>query len=183
MLLINCPYCGDRPEIEDLDMVRVGMQGGQHRRNLLLEDPSHVATVTPGFRASGPESTAWKSLGECQLNDRLDDRRTLGVVAAAALVVGDQLDRSIRDVERDRGFEVGPLSERPGHDRRYAITSKKLSAATGWAPRMPFERGLEATVAWYCRNQTWVERVRSGAYREWQQENYGRRDEQLSKLR
>ena len=74
------------------------------------------------------------------------------------------------------------VTDRPGHDRRYAITSEKVSNATGWAPQMPFEEGLAATVAWYRENQTWVQRVRSGAYREWQEQNYGSRDAALSSL-
>ena len=74
------------------------------------------------------------------------------------------------------------VTDRPGHDRRYAITSEKVMQATGWAPQMPFEEGLAATVAWYRDNQTWVERVRSGAYREWQEQNYGARDAALSSL-
>ena len=72
--------------------------------------------------------------------------------------------------------------DRPGHDRRYAITSEKVIAATGWVPEMPFEEGLAATVSWYRDNQRWVERVRSGAYREWQEKNYGSRDAALSNL-
>ena len=74
------------------------------------------------------------------------------------------------------------VTDRPGHDRRYAITSEKVSKATGWVPQVPFEEGLAATVAWYKNNQTWVQRVRSGAYREWQEKNYGSRDAALSSL-
>jgi dTDP-glucose 4,6-dehydratase len=55
-------------------------------------------------------------------------------------------------------------------------------STTGWTPQMPFEEGLAATVAWYRENQTWIERVRSGAYREWQEKNYGSRDAALSNL-
>jgi dTDP-glucose 4,6-dehydratase len=74
------------------------------------------------------------------------------------------------------------VTDRPGHDRRYAITSEKVMSTTGWTPQMPFEEGLAATVAWYRENQTWIERVRSGAYREWQEKNYGSRDAALSNL-
>lgn len=71
------------------------------------------------------------------------------------------------------------VKDRPGHDRRYAITSEKLITATGWKPQVDFDTGLAQTVAWYRDNPGWVERVRSGAYREWQERNYGRRDTQF----
>jgi dTDP-glucose 4,6-dehydratase len=74
------------------------------------------------------------------------------------------------------------VTDRPGHDRRYAITSEKVMQATGWEPQMPFEEGLAATVAWYRENQGWIERVRSGEYRAWQEKNYGGRDAALSNL-
>ncbi len=67
------------------------------------------------------------------------------------------------------------VKDRPGHDRRYAITSEKLMQATGWAPRMEFEQGLAETVDWYRSNPGWVSRVRSGAYREYYERNYASR--------
>ena len=67
------------------------------------------------------------------------------------------------------------VQDRPGHDRRYAITSEKLMAATGWAPLMEFEQGLAETIRWYQRNSGWVERVRSGAYRQYYESNYSAR--------
>jgi dTDP-glucose 4,6-dehydratase len=65
------------------------------------------------------------------------------------------------------------VKDRPGHDRRYALSSEKLTRDTGWAPRMDFETGLARTVAWYSQNRAWVDRVRSGAYREYYESNYG----------
>jgi dTDP-glucose 4,6-dehydratase len=67
------------------------------------------------------------------------------------------------------------VTDRPGHDRRYALSSAKLEAETGFVPAMQFEQGLQATVDWYRNNSQWVERVRSGAYREFYQSNYGQR--------
>ena len=67
------------------------------------------------------------------------------------------------------------VQDRPGHDRRYALSSRKLMGETGWAPQMDFETGLARTVAWYRENQAWVARVRSGAYREYYEKNYGGR--------
>ncbi|MFN9296508.1 MAG: dTDP-glucose 4,6-dehydratase, partial [Acidobacteriota bacterium] len=58
------------------------------------------------------------------------------------------------------------VKDRPGHDRRYAITSEKVERETGWRARVEFEKGLEETVRWYSENREWVARVKSGAYRE-----------------
>lgn len=67
------------------------------------------------------------------------------------------------------------VQDRPGHDRRYAITSEKIMADTGWAPQMEFEQGLAETIRWYQQNSGWVERVRSGAYRQYYESNYATR--------
>ena len=66
------------------------------------------------------------------------------------------------------------VTDRPGHDRRYALTSEKLEQETGWKPEMPFEEGLPATVDWYVRNREWVNRVKSGEYQEYYKLNYTR---------
>ena len=57
------------------------------------------------------------------------------------------------------------VTDRPGHDRRYAIDAGKIRSRLGWKPRENFQSGLERTVRWYLENQEWVERVTSGAYR------------------
>jgi dTDP-glucose 4,6-dehydratase len=67
------------------------------------------------------------------------------------------------------------VTDRPGHDRRYALSSAKLEREAGWAPRMNFEQGLQATVDWYRTNAAWVARVKSGAYREFYETNYSNR--------
>jgi dTDP-glucose 4,6-dehydratase len=68
------------------------------------------------------------------------------------------------------------VTDRPGHDRRYALSSQKLTRETGWAPAMNFETGLAKTIEWYRANGDWVSRVRSGAYREYYEKNYGSRE-------
>ena len=67
------------------------------------------------------------------------------------------------------------VTDRPGHDRRYALSSEKLTRETGWQPVMDFETGLARTIDWYRDNAGWVARVRSGAYREFYEQNYGAR--------
>jgi len=65
------------------------------------------------------------------------------------------------------------VKDRPGHDRRYAIDCSKLKNELGWKQSLTFKEGLKRTVAWYLSNPRWIDRVRSGAYREWIEKNYG----------
>ena len=58
------------------------------------------------------------------------------------------------------------VTDRPGHDRRYAIDSSKLRAELGWKPRHEFEQGLRETVDWYVANRDWSRRVTSGEYQQ-----------------
>ena len=67
------------------------------------------------------------------------------------------------------------VTDRPGHDRRYALSSEKLMRETGWQAEMPFEKGLRATIDWYRANPAWVARVRSGEYQSYYQRNYANR--------
>ncbi len=67
------------------------------------------------------------------------------------------------------------VADRPGHDRRYALSSEKLTHETGWAPQMNFEEGLQTTVDWYRAHQDWVQHVKSGEYQNYYSENYGDR--------
>jgi dTDP-glucose 4,6-dehydratase len=67
------------------------------------------------------------------------------------------------------------VKDRPGHDRRYALSSEKLMQETDWRPLMNFEAGLARTIEWYRANSAWVSRVRSGAYRTYYERNYGNR--------
>ena len=68
------------------------------------------------------------------------------------------------------------VTDRPGHDRRYAIDARKIERELGWRPAETFETGIRKTVAWYLANQDWVRNVQSGAYREWVEKNYAKRD-------
>ena len=69
------------------------------------------------------------------------------------------------------------VTDRPGHDRRYAIDARKLERELGWRAQESFETGLRKTVEWYLANALWVEGVTSGAYQQWVRQNYGGRDE------
>ena len=67
------------------------------------------------------------------------------------------------------------VKDRPGHDRRYAIDARKIERELGWRPQETFETGIRKTVAWYLQNQSWLENVTSGAYRDWVTANYAGR--------
>jgi dTDP-glucose 4,6-dehydratase len=67
------------------------------------------------------------------------------------------------------------VTDRPGHDRRYAIDAAKATRDLGWTPREPFATGIAATVAWYGAHRPWWEAVKSGAYRDYYERMYGAR--------
>lgn len=67
------------------------------------------------------------------------------------------------------------VTDRPGHDMRYAINPQKIARELGWAPETPFDRGIELTVRWYLDNPEWMERVVSGAYADYYHTMYDNR--------
>ncbi len=96
--------------------------------------------------------------------------------------IGAENDRPnlsvIRDILRLTGANedlIKYVPDRPGHDRRYAMDATKVRTELGWKPARDFEAGLAETVAWYRNNKTWWERVRSGAYRAYYEQQYGDR--------
>ena len=100
------------------------------------------------------------------------ERTNLHVVRSICRIL-DELEPAASGHERLITF----VTDRPGHDRRYAIDAAKIRDALGWSPRVGFEAGLRATVGWYLDNPGWIERVRSGAYRAWLDTNYAHRKE------
>ena len=68
--------------------------------------------------------------------------------------------------------QITYVTDRPGHDRRYAIDASKIEQELGWRPAETFDTGIRKTVQWYLDNSAWVENVQSGSYRDWIQSNY-----------
>jgi dTDP-glucose 4,6-dehydratase len=64
------------------------------------------------------------------------------------------------------------VTDRPGHDRRYAMDTGKIEKELGWKPRETFETGIQKTVQWYLDNETWIQNVTSGSYRQWMAKQY-----------
>ncbi|MEI7613952.1 MAG: dTDP-glucose 4,6-dehydratase [Betaproteobacteria bacterium] len=73
--------------------------------------------------------------------------------------------------------QITYVTDRPGHDRRYAIDASKIESELGWKPAETFETGIRKTLQWYLDHQGWVGNVQSGAYREWVEKNYTGRAE------
>jgi dTDP-glucose 4,6-dehydratase len=67
------------------------------------------------------------------------------------------------------------VTDRPGHDQRYAIDAGKIEHELGWRPKETFESGIRKTVRWYLEHKDWCDEVRSGQYRRWIRTNYALR--------
>lgn len=83
-----------------------------------------------------------------------------------AHAVCDALDALLPGAaSRPHSSLINFVTDRPGHDKRYAIDATKLATTLGWQPRESFETGLKKTVSWYLANETWWRRIQSGEYR------------------
>jgi dTDP-glucose 4,6-dehydratase len=81
--------------------------------------------------------------------------------------------RRIIELAGAQESQIEHVTDRPGHDRRYSLSSQKVRQL-GWTPRVRFEEGLEQTVSWYRENTWWWEPIRSGDYRAYYERQYGR---------
>ncbi|AOI64890.1 dTDP-glucose 4,6-dehydratase [Burkholderia territorii] len=87
----------------------------------------------------------------------------------------DLLDQARPKAAGSYRDQIAYVTDRPGHDRRYAIDARKLERELGWKPAETFETGLAKTVRWYLDNQVWVDEVASGEYLKWVETNYAER--------
>ncbi|MGD9871020.1 MAG: dTDP-glucose 4,6-dehydratase [Thauera sp.] len=86
------------------------------------------------------------------------------------------LDELRPDPAGSRTRLITHVSDRPGHDRRYAIDARKIERELGWRPAETFATGIRKTVQWYLEHPEWLANVHSGAYRDWLNHNYGARE-------
>ncbi|MDP5007449.1 MAG: GDP-mannose 4,6-dehydratase, partial [Glaciimonas sp.] len=84
----------------------------------------------------------------------------------------DKLDPKAAGSYRD---QITYVTDRPGHDRRYAIDARKIERELGWKPAETFETGIRKTVQWYLEHQDWISNVQSGNYLKWVETNYQQR--------
>jgi dTDP-glucose 4,6-dehydratase len=136
-------------------------KGENIRDWLYVED--HAAAIDLLFHKGNPGDTyniggrnEWKNIDLIKLLCRIMDRKLMRKAGTS-----EKLITFVKD--------------RPGHDLRYAIDSSKIADKLGWAPSLSFEQGLEKTVDWYLSNQKWLERVLSGEYEKYYEDQYNRR--------
>ncbi|AVR88929.1 dTDP-glucose 4,6-dehydratase [Thauera aromatica] len=86
------------------------------------------------------------------------------------------LDELRPDAAGSHARLITHVTDRPGHDRRYAIDARKIEHELGWKPAQTFATGIRKTVQWYLDNPRWVANVQSGAYRDWVARNYAARE-------
>lgn len=90
-------------------------------------------------------------------------------------VIIKTVDRLLGNPEGYSDELITYVTDRLGHDMRYAIDSRKLQKELGWEPTLQFEEGIERTVRWYLDNQEWVDEITSGEYQNYYQQMYGGR--------
>lgn len=111
-------------------------------------------------------------LGETYNVGGSSERTNIEVVTA----ICDILDELKPDaVMGSRRKLITYVTDRPGHDRRYAIDARKINSKLGWHPEQQFESGIRKTVQWFLEHMDWVNDIRSGAYKQWIELNYAER--------
>jgi dTDP-glucose 4,6-dehydratase len=135
--------------------------GQQVRDWLFVED--HCAAIRTVLAEGKP--------GETYNVGGRSEMKNLDVVKILCAI----LDReSPREDGRSYSTQIAFVTDRPGHDRRYAIDCSKLERELGWKPKETFESGIAKTVRWYLDHQGWVKNVTSGEYRKWVEQHYAR---------
>ena len=138
--------------------------GQQIRDWLYVTDHcSAIRTVLAGGR-----------LGETYNIGGWNEKPNLDIVHVIISLLDELRPRADGKSYRD---QITYVTDRPGHDRRYAIDATKIERELGWTPAETFETGIRKTVQWYLDNQRWISNVQSGAYREWVEKNYSGRNE------
>jgi len=107
---------------------------------------------------NGKESQIYNIGGGCELEN---------------ITVAREILRTLKQPESLLNF----VTDRPAHDRRYALDCAKLNSQLGWEPAWKFDRGLEETIRWYQENSAWLEETRSGEYQKYFERHYVRRGE------
>ena len=112
-------------------------------------------------------------LGEVYNVGGWNEKANLDIVHTVCALLDELRPRADGNTYRE---QITFVTDRPGHDRRYAIDARKLERELGWTPAETFETGIRKTVQWYLDNQDWVSNVQSGNYRQWVEKNYAGRN-------
>jgi dTDP-glucose 4,6-dehydratase len=133
--------------------------GQQVRDWLYVKD--HASAIRRVLEAGG--------VGETYNVGGWNEKPNLDVVHTLCAIL-DEL--SPRADGKSYAGQITYVTDRPGHDRRYAIDATKINRELGWKPAETFETGIRKTVQWYLDNQDWVKNVTSGAYKDWVEKQY-----------
>ena len=150
--------------------------GSNVRDWLYVED--HCKAVRLAFEKGVP--------GEVYVIGGNNEQKNLNVVNEICSVLDDIAPPVEVPQLKEQGLKsykelVRFVTDRPGHDQRYAIDPAKIKRELGWQPEVGFEAGLRRTIEWYLSNPEWVDQVSSGSYGEWIKKNYAWRAEKESK--
>ena len=102
----------------------------------------------------------------------LNEWTNIDLVKKIAIIIDEKLDRQAGETEKQITF----IKDRAGHDKRYAIDASKIESELGWTPSIDFETGLSNTIEWYLNNSEWLEKVISGDYQSYYENQYLNRD-------
>ena len=152
--------------------------GSNVRDWIYVED--HCKAVKLAFERGKPGEVYTLGGGNEQRNSELINRICNILDDVAPIMEVPQL--------RDRGLQsyselIRFVADRPGHDHRYAINSRKIRRELGWQPEVPFEAGLRRTIEWYLSNPKWLDQASGGLYGEWIEQNYGWRGERVGRTK
>jgi dTDP-glucose 4,6-dehydratase len=106
-----------------------------------------------------------------------NEKPNIEVVRTICSILDDEYPKSDGGKYAD---QIAYVKDRPGHDRRYAIDSRRIEAELGWRPMETFDSGIRKTVRWYLDHQDWTGNVTSGAYREWVHKQYATPEARVS---
>jgi dTDP-glucose 4,6-dehydratase len=109
-------------------------------------------------------------LGETYNIGGWNEKTNLEVVQSICAILDD-----LRPQGAPHNRLITYVTDRPGHDKRYAIDASKIARELGWKPQETFDTGLRKTVEWYLANDSWIKGVTSGEYQKWMQQNYSDR--------
>ena len=110
------------------------------------------------------------TLGEVYNVGGWNEKPNLDIVHTVCALLDELKPRTDGKPYKD---QISYVTDRPGHDRRYAIDARKIESQLGWKPAETFETGIRKTVQWYLDNPAWVANVQSGGYKDWVNQQYG----------
>ncbi|ENU22081.1 dTDP-glucose 4,6-dehydratase [Acinetobacter proteolyticus] len=111
------------------------------------------------------------SIGETYNIGGHNEQKNIDVVKAICELLEEMAPNKPENVTRYQDL-ITYVTDRPGHDLRYAIDATKIQKDLGWSPEETFETGLRKTVEWYLNNQEWVQHIQSGEYQNWIKQQY-----------